>query len=269
MIAEGAKILIRDVAAIPSAESGLFRVWQRNFYYFKKAFWLTLFFMVLEPLLYLVALGYGLGYFIGHIDGAPYLNYFLPALVAITATMVSFFESSYGAFSRYKSLSSYGSLLMSPVSGEEIVLGEILWGATKGFVTVLGLAAVALTMGLVKTWLILPALLILALCCWIFSALGMLLTSYARSTDIFIYMQTVLVLPLSLLSNTYFPVESISKTLSYVSWAFPLSHVTHIVRSSFLEVWPPNFITGLAVLILYAVLLTNWAVARMKRKIFN
>ena len=258
-----------SLAILTRIDSSWVHVWHRNFYYFTRTIWISLLFLFLEPILYFGAIGYGLGFFVGHIDGMSYLSYFLPGLVSITAMMISFFESSYGAFGRFQKLNSFGVILMAPITSESIVLGEIFWGATKGFFAAGGVLGLAVAFQVVKTSLLGPALAVTALGCIIFSSFGILAMSYAKDKDFFIYTQSLVMLPLSLFSDTYFPVESIHRGLSALMNAFPLVHLAHILRNAYADIWTFNNWLSLAVLLVYALVLTNWSVFRMRQKIYS
>jgi len=109
--------------------------------------------------------------------------------------------------------------MMTPVSVEEVVAGEILWGATKAFISVLGVMVVFLVLGLIQhplAWLTLPVLLLL---CWCMSAMSMVVTSHARDYDSFTYFFSLVVTPMSLLAGTFFP---LSHFLNGLKWQLGL-----------------------------------------------
>ena len=112
---------------IPSPR-GAFRVWQRNATIFRK-FWKTIMLPnFFEPLLYLAALGLGLGAFIreGGIHGLTYTQYVAPGLLASNAMFAASFEGTFNTFIRMKIGRIYDAIIATPVNAEDIVAGEYL-----------------------------------------------------------------------------------------------------------------------------------------------
>jgi lipooligosaccharide transport system permease protein len=86
--------------AIPSISYRVWKVWRRNFDVFMKTAGVNFLPSILEPILYLVAFGFGLGSLVENIGGIPYISYIAPALVAIAIMQGSFFECTYSSFVR-------------------------------------------------------------------------------------------------------------------------------------------------------------------------
>lgn len=222
--------MMKDLFLFPKFQRGAYNMWLRNYLYFKKTWLVSFFWIVLEPLIYLGAIGYGLGAFVNNMGGVSYVEFFFPALLCSTAMMVSFFESTYGNFTKLTHQKTYVTILLTRMTPEEIVGGELLWGATKGMFGVFGVAVVASFFGLVNMN-IFAALPVLFLLCFLFSCLGMVATSWARNYDSFIYSTSGFIVPMSLLSGTYFPLEELPKGLHYFAYLLPLTHGVSAVRS--------------------------------------
>ncbi|MGZ3774175.1 MAG: ABC transporter permease [Pseudobdellovibrionaceae bacterium] len=220
----------RDYYSIPRVNSGAFQVWSRNFLYFKKTWLVSLFWIVIEPVFYLGSIGFGLGAFVNNMGGMSYIEFFFPALLASTAMMISFFESTYGNYTKLTHQRTYATIMLTRVGPEEIVAGELLWAASKGFFGVLGVVIVSLFFGLIDSYRILLALPILFILSALFSCIGMIFTSFAKNYDSFIYSTSGLIVPMSLLSGTYFPLDQMPVGLRYVSYLFPLTHAVAAVR---------------------------------------
>lgn len=220
----------KDYFSKPKVNSGAFQVWSRNFLYFKKTWLVSLFWIVLEPVIYLGAIGFGLGAFVNNMGGMSYIEFFFPALLSTTAMMVAFFEGTYGNYTKLTHQKTYATIMLTRVGPEEIVAGELLWAMSKGFFGVLGVTIVALFFGLIDSYRILLALPILLLVSALFSCIGMIFTSFARNYDSFIYSTSGLIVPMSLLSGTYFPLEQLPSGLRYLAYLFPLTHGVSAVR---------------------------------------
>ncbi len=117
---------------IPKLTYRVWKVWRRNFDVFTKNHKSQLSCPhCLEPILYLLAFGFGLGGFIPSIQGQPYINFIAPALVAIAVMNGSFFECTFASFVRMYFQKTFDAIVATPVSVEEVVAGELLWGATR------------------------------------------------------------------------------------------------------------------------------------------
>lgn len=174
---------------------GAFRVWQRNATIFRK-YWKTIMLPNLfEPLLYLTALGLGLGAFIreGGMDGLTYTQYIAPGLLASNAMFAASFESTFNTFIRLKIGRIYDAIVSTPVNAEDIVAGEYLWAGTRaalygtaflGVLTVLGFVLSPEALLISSPWALLipPVLLIIGV---MFSVMGTLFTSLIGSIDLY------------------------------------------------------------------------------------
>lgn len=259
----------KDYFSFPQVNSGAFRVWSRNFLYFKKTWLVSLFWIVLEPVIYLGAIGFGLGAFVNNMGGIPYIEFFFPALLSTTAMMVAFFEGTYGNYTKLTHQKTYATIMLTRVGPEEIVAGELLWAASKGFFGVMGVTIVALFFGLIDSYRILLALPILFLLSALFSCLGMIFTSIARNYDSFIYSTSGLIVPMSLLSGTYFPLEQLPGGLRYLAYFFPLTHGVSAVRGVLAH--GLTWMVGLHVLVLFLAtwVCMNISFYRIRRKLLK
>lgn len=215
----------------PTLSNLSFRVWSRNFFHFRKTWKVNLVWIVVEPMVYLLAFGYGLGGLISHIDSQSYIEFFFPGLLCTSATMVAFFESTYGCFVKLTQLNTYSTLLLTRLSVEEIITGEIFWATTKavmgaGIVAILGIIA-----GIGQPLALLSVLPFLFLVSWFFSCLGMWITAGAVNYDSFIYPTSGLVIPLTFVSGAYYPLAQLPNWLKYVSYASPLTQAVSASRN--------------------------------------
>lgn len=258
-----------DLVRTPKMNSGFMRVWSRNFLYFRKTWTVSLFWVVLEPLMYLGAIGFGLGTFVANIGGHSYVDFFFPGLLCSTGMMVAFFEGTYGSFTKLTHQRTYATIMLTRIGPEEIALGELLWAGTKGYFSVCGVALVAAFFGLIDTWRIIPALAILLLLCWLFASLAMIVTSFARNYDSFIYSTSGFIIPMSLFSGTYFPIEQLPGGLRYVAYLFPLTHAVQAVRGILQEGFTMAVGVHTLVLLILGILAMNIAIYRIRGKLLK
>ena len=191
---------------VPSPR-GAFRVWQRNLTIFKK-YWKSIMFPnFVEPLLYLGALGLGLGAFIqqGRINGQEYVAFIAPGLLASNAMFAASFESTFDTFVKLRFDRVYDAIITTPVNAEDVVAGEYLWAGTRSALYGTAFLLVLVALGLVgSVWAVLipPALLVIGI---MFSVMGTLFTSLIYQIDYFSYYFTLVITPLFLVSGSSSP----------------------------------------------------------------
>lgn len=210
--------------------TNIFRIWKRNWLVFKRTWLVSFFWILLEPVMYLGAIGFGLGAFVNTMEGKPYVEFYFPGLLCNTAVLVSYFEGTYGSYTKLVYQKLFQILLVAPLKPREIVVGEILWSATKGFFGVVGVIFVAFFFGLVSTRIV-AALPVLFMICVVFACFGLVMTAVAKSYDSFIYSTSGIVVPLSLIGGIYFPIEQLPLPIRWFSYLSPMTHAIHLVRS--------------------------------------
>lgn len=247
------------------------RVWYRNFIIFKRTWLVSLFWILLEPIFMLGALGFGLGSFIKTMGGVSYVEFFFPGLICTSSMMVAFFEGSYGNFTKLIYSKVYSSQLLSPVTGNELIIGDIFWGATKGTLSGIGIILVGSFFGLGWSLGVFPFLFILFLNAWIFSCVGMIVTSMVKNYDQIIYPTSGLIVPMSLFTGTYFPITDLNPVLKWFVYLLPLTHIVEISRNLILgglsALQNPLFFVHLGLALAVAIALTRIATRRMVRRL--
>jgi lipooligosaccharide transport system permease protein len=216
---------------VPRLTRRVWKVWQRNFDVFLKTITSNFLPSLLEPILYLLALGLGLGVFIQSIEGVPYINFIAPALVAISVMNGSFFECTFGSFVRMYFQKTFDAIIATPVSVEEVIAGELVWGATRATINSTTVLAVIAAFGLISSPLFLLVPLLSFLGGLMFASIAMCFTAIAPNIDFFNYPSFLLVTPMFLLSGTFFPLSQLPLPVQTAAQVFlPLTHVVNIVR---------------------------------------
>ena len=136
---------------VPKLSYRVWKVWMRNKDVFMKTYKTNFLPSLLEPVLYLLALGIGLGGFVQPINGQPYIQFIAPALVAVSMMFSSFYECTFASFVRMYFQKTFGAIIATPVNIEEVITGEILWGATKSFINSSIVLAVIVAFGMVHS----------------------------------------------------------------------------------------------------------------------
>jgi lipooligosaccharide transport system permease protein len=159
--------------------------------------------------------------------------------------------------------------MLTRIGPEEISFGELLWSTTKGYISVCGVALVAAFFGLVDTWRILPALLVLLLMCWVFASIAMIITSMAKNYDSFIYSTSGFIVPMSLLSGTYFPIDQLPGILKYLTYLLPLTHAVQAVRGILHQGWSAAIGIHILILLFTGLITMNIAIYRIRRRLLK
>ncbi len=259
----------KEIWQFPTWGRGLSSVWHRNFVIFQYHLLSSLFWLAFEPMIIFLTLGYGVGFLIGEVGGVPYNHFIFPALLANTILFVTFFESTFSSFHRIHTQQIYNLFLLSPLDPSEVALGEIFWAATKGFVASLGLVVFGLIQGFISSWMIFPVLLILFMWSWLVGAFGLFLVSFIKSTDGITYVHTGFVIPMSLLSGTYFPLQQIPEPLVKLTYLSPLTHVVSALRNLMNGEQTSIIFLNLGILFSLGFVLSNWVSSRLGRYLYQ
>ncbi len=208
-----------------------FRVWQRNFAVYTKLYKSSIVLNFVEPILYLVALGIGLGAFVRDVAGRPYMNFIAPGIIASSSMFAATYECTYGTYVRMTFQKTFDAILATPVNIDDLIAGELLWGATKSvFYGTIIIVAIAL-LGLVESVAIVFLIPILFVSGLIFAELSMVCAAIVPGIDSFNYYYTLFMTPMFLFSGIFFPLDALPGPIGWVAYFTPLYHVTNICRS--------------------------------------
>jgi len=134
---------------IPEMNRRLLKVWLRNKDVFMKNVKLNFLPPFLEPILYLLAMGFGLGAFVDEINGVSYAQFIAPALIAVSVMYASFFECTYGSYVRMYYQKTFDAIIATPLIIEDVIAGELFWGATRSTINALVMTPVIAAFGLI------------------------------------------------------------------------------------------------------------------------
>lgn len=222
-----------------------------------------------EPLFYLFALGYGLGHFIGPLQGASYIAFLSSGILATSAMNTATFEGLYLAYTRMEVLRTWEGMLAAPLDIADIVIGEVLWMGTKSLISASSILLVTALLGLVESWLslwVLPIAFMTGLC---FGSMALVVTSYSKSYDFFVYYITLFMTPMILLSGVFFPVQGLPSFIQVGVGFLPLLHVVELIRPLLSGHLAQGFSLHLSVLALFFMMATLLAIARFKKRLLQ
>lgn len=218
--------------SIPQLSYRVWKVWRRNFDVFMKTIKVNFLPSLLEPIIYLLAFGFGLGGFIPDINGQPYINFLAPALVAIAVMNGSFFECTFASFVRMYFQKTFDAIVATPVSVEEVVAGELLWGATRSMINATIVLVVVGIFGLITSPLFFLVPLLAFFGGLLFASIAMCFTAIAPNIDFFNYPSFLFITPMLFLAGTFFPLTSPTLPASAQTIAMAVLPLTHIVNIS-------------------------------------
>ena len=264
---------------LPKLTYRVWLVWRRNFDVFTKTIFVNFLPALMEPILYLGAFGVGLGALIsGSVNGGSYIQFIGPGLIAIAVMYGSFFECTYSSFVRMYYQKTFDAIIATPVSVEEVIAGELLWGATRAAINGTIVLAVVAAFGLVSSPLAVLVPVVAFFGGLLFSSLGMCFTALASGIDFFNFPTFLFITPMFLLSGTFFPLQLLHPVLETVALSvLPLTHVVDLTRGlmsgsmqSFLGLSPQVMWTFAVVWIgLVTLLFFVLAIYLMKRKLIK
>jgi lipooligosaccharide transport system permease protein len=253
--------------APPRLSSRLWPVVQRNLLVWRKLAVPSLIGNIAEPLIILVAFGYGLGALLGEVGGLPYIVFLASGSICMSAMNAASFEALYSAFSRMHVQKTWDGIMNAPVSLDSIVLAEMLWAAFKAIFTVTAILFVMLALGISASPKLLAAWLVLLGAGVTFSCIALIFNALARGYDFFTYYFTLFLTPMMFLSGVFFPREQLPLAVRLVSDWLPLTAAVELVRPLFLDQWPAAPLRNLLVLAAYAVI-AFWVALALTRKRF-
>jgi lipooligosaccharide transport system permease protein len=250
----------------PAAIGGVMSREVANFRTFWKS---TAFSSLLEPVVYLLAFGLGLGAtIVDDVAGLAYVEYVGTGMVATAVIFSSVFPAMFGTFVKERFQRTYDAILAAPVDVEELVTAEMLWiGLRSGFFGCFPLV-VAMLFGLDPAW----GMLLVPFFCVItalgFAGFGIAVAASVAKIDQFNYVTTLFVTPLFLVAGTFFPIDQLPEGIQVASQLNPLHHLVELVRHASFG-FETTDLLRVAALTLFAVGLWRVAVNRMEKRLID
>ena len=248
-------------------------VFRRNFLVWRKLALPSMVGNIADPLIALVAFGYGLGALVGEVrlgeTLVPYIVFLAGGYICTSAMNAASFEALYSAFSRMHVQRTWDGIMNAPVSLDDVVFAEMLWAAYKSLFTATVILAVMLALGIGHSPKILLAWPLLALAGITFASLALIFNALAKGYDFFTYYFTLFLTPTMFLSGVFFPREQLPELMRAASQWLPLTAAVELIRPLFLNEWPANAVQNLLLLVIYAVAGFWLALALTRRRFRN
>jgi len=256
---------MNDTLPIPSLR--WIPVWRRHLLVWRKLSIPSLVGNFGDPLLYLLALGYGLGRFVGSMDGMPYITFLASGIVCSSAMNTATFEALYSAYTRMTTQQTWAGMLATPLDIDDIVMGEMVWAGTKSLISATAILVVATALGIVhgaRIVLVLPVALLVGTC---FAAMALVVTAISRNYEFFMYYVTLVVTPMMLFCGVFFPLQGLPRPLQWAAACLPLTHAVEIIRPLMTGTWPARVPLHLSILLFWGMLSYAIAAALVRRRL--
>jgi lipooligosaccharide transport system permease protein len=250
----------------PAAIAGVMSREVANFRTFWKA---TTFSSVLEPIVYLLAFGLGLGAtVVDRVDGLEYVEFVGTGMVATAVIFSSALPAMFGTFVKHRFQRTYDAILAAPVDVEELVTAEMLWiGCRAGLYGCFPLI-VSMGFGLDPA----PGMLLVPIFCFVtalgFAAFGIAVAASVAKIDQFNYVTTLVITPLFLVAGTFFPIDDLPAGVQAAAQLNPLHHLVELVRHAAFGFEALDLLRVVG-LIAFATVLWRVAVSRMEARLID
>jgi lipooligosaccharide transport system permease protein len=221
------------------------RVLQRNLWVYRRTWRGSILGSFLTPLLYLTAMGIGLGALITReVAGVDYVAFLGPGILAATCMQTAVFESTFPVLGKISWRRNYEAMLATPLDVRHLVAGELLWVGFR-VLTMSSVFLVVLTLFGIARWpsaiLAVPAAILTGLA---FSSVVIAFSATQRTGEGFSWMFRFIINPLFLFSGTFFPLTQLPEAVQWAAALTPLYHGVSLVRGAvladagFLGAWP-------------------------------
>jgi lipooligosaccharide transport system permease protein len=246
-----------------------FAIVERNFLTYKHV-WTVVLSSIIEPMLYLLSIGVGVGALVGTVPGVHvrYTVFVGPALLATAAMNSAMNLTSFGVFSRLKEEHTYDAILPTPVSVTDIAFGEVAWALLNGLVSSSAFLVALAALGFViSPWALLavPASILIG---FAFAAAGLAVTTFLRDFPDFQLIQLVM-LPMFLFATTFYPVNTYPRAVRPIIEALPLYQSIELVREPALNQMGWGMVIASVYLFVFGVAALWLATRRMARALLH
>jgi lipooligosaccharide transport system permease protein len=230
----------------------------------------TTFSSTIEPTIYLLAFGFGLGALVSDVgNGIPYKEFVGTGMVAMAVLFSSAMPSMFGTFVKYQFQHTYDAILAAPVDTEELVTAEALWMAMRASVYGCAPLLVAIAFGLDAGWGMLAVPFINFTAGFGWSCFGISIAAFLKSIDNFNYVTSAVITPLFLVAGTFWPIDRLPEWGQTLAQINPLYHCVELVRHAAFgwEGWVDAAHFG--ALVAFGLICWRVAIAGMTRKLVD
>lgn len=222
-----------------------------------------------EPLIFLSAIGMGLGKYVVSMDNIPYIQFLASGLLVTTAMFTAAFECTYGTFVRLEYDKTYDYMLAAPVTVNNLLIGEIIWAGTKGMFFSTAVLTVMTLFGILSPVLFLVAPFVGFLTGSMFACVGLLITSVVKDLNQFNFFFTGFISPMFFFSGVVFSIKNLPRFLQIIAEFLPLTHSVRLIRACCLEGYSVRVFLDVGYIALFIVIVGSFAIKRLKKKMID
>jgi lipooligosaccharide transport system permease protein len=242
-------------------------IWNRELTLFKRYWLSTTSSSVIQPVIYLLAFGLGVGTLVTLVDGIPYVEFVGTGSVATAVLFASAFPGMFNTYVRRVFQRTYDALLAAPVSVDELALAEGSWIAAKaGFYGSFPLV-VTMFFGLPPSWGMLLVPFIGFVTGLGFAFFGMWVSAVIKTIDETTYVTSIVLTPLFLVAGTFFPISNLPPALQVAAQFNPLYHCVELVRAACFGWDLPVDLYHFGFLVVFAVAMWLIATRQLRRRL--
>ena len=244
-------------------------LWLRHAVSFVRYWKFVLTWVLIEPVVILVAVGFGVGKLVGTVENdVPYAEFVTPGIILGNAMFHALFETSWNAYNRIEN-DVYETALTTPITITEITLGDILWATTRSLLTVIGTGIVAAMFGWLNGWHSIGILIPAAMVGVTFGSLGFLFSSVAPHTTFLTLVFTLIASPMFFFSGSFFPISILPDWVEPVAWGMPLTPAVHIARGFSLGVLDLSHLLAGAYMLAITAVIWPAAIYLLRRRLIS
>ncbi len=259
-----------DGFAYPPLRQRLYSVWYRHMRVYTRNLLSNGLPPFLEPLLFLVGVGLGLGRYITEsMEGLAYIEFLGTGLLVTTAMFTASFECTYGTFIRLEYDRVYDGMLAAPITASNLIVGEILWAGTKGFFFSFAVLCILTAFQILHLPQALLAPFVGFLTGVMFASMSLLVTSFVKTINHFNFYMTGFLSPMFFFSGVVFPVSNLPPTVRFVAEIVPLTHAVRLARAACTSRYDVHLLGDLAYIAVFIALVGALAVRRLRRRLVN
>jgi lipooligosaccharide transport system permease protein len=254
----------------PTLSRRLFSVWYRHTRVYTKNLISNGLPPFLEPLLFLLGVGLGLGTYITQsMEGLSYIEFLGTGLLVTAAMFTAAYECTFGTFVRLEFEKVYDGMLAAPITVNDLIVGEIIWAGTKGVFFTFAVLCVLTVFRIVR----LPAGLLTPLVGFItgvmFATLSLWVTSFVKTINHFNFYLTGIISPMFFFSGVVFPISNLPPSVRFIAEIVPLTHCVRLARAVCVGHYAPSLLLSLAYAVIFTAIMGWLAIRRLRRRLIR
>lgn len=259
-----------DPVPYPPLSHRLFSVWYRHMRVYTKNLLSNGLPPFLEPLLFLLGVGIGLGKYIDRpMEGMAYIEFLGTGLLVTAAMYTAAFECTFGTFIRLEFDKVYDGMLAAPITVNNLIVGEIIWAGTKGLFFSFAVVCILTLFRIIDLPYGLLTPLVGFLTGVMFATMSLLVTSFVKNINHFNFYHTGFLSPMFFFSGVVFPVNNLPKPMQWFAEMVPLTHAVRLVRAICTSRYHVGLLGDLAYVAVFIVVVGALAVRRLRTRLVS